>query len=281
LLGDERTGDRSWQGTIEAFALAPEALSARAASLLSSYAPAQWGEVVPRATLLDTQRHTLRRSEPLYLSQETARNFAARATASNAFTVVARVEPASLQQSGPARIVSFSWDPYHRNFDLGQEGRRVTFRIRTPVSGENGTRAMTESQAVLQNRTTTLVGTYDGAVSRVYVDGRLAARSNVAAAGCRLRAICDRGAQFAWIVLGGCAVVLTVAMLGARSPFVLWCVGLANGALLATIVQAVAGDFRLVPTPWTAALPLAGALAVVLAMQLAKDGEHGAVSANQ
>jgi outer membrane protein assembly factor BamB len=42
------------------------------------------------------------------------------------------------RQTGPARILTFSSDPYHRNFTLGQEGDRVVFRLRTPETGENG-----------------------------------------------------------------------------------------------------------------------------------------------
>lgn len=39
---------------------------------------------------------------------------------------------------GPGRILSYSFDPYRRNFTLGQEGRNLVFRIRTPLTGENG-----------------------------------------------------------------------------------------------------------------------------------------------
>jgi VanZ family protein len=39
---------------------------------------------------------------------------------------------------GPGRILSYSFDQYRRNFTLGQEGRNLVFRIRTPLTGENG-----------------------------------------------------------------------------------------------------------------------------------------------
>ncbi|QDU94285.1 outer membrane protein assembly factor BamB family protein [Lignipirellula cremea] len=42
------------------------------------------------------------------------------------------------RQQGPARIVSFSTDGYHRNFSLTQENRRLSLRLRTPRTGENG-----------------------------------------------------------------------------------------------------------------------------------------------
>jgi hypothetical protein len=184
-------------------------------------------------------------------------------------TVVARIKPASLQQFGPARILSFSWDPYHRNLDLGQDGDRVVFRVRTPISGENGAGFAARSVAVLEGRPMTLVASYDGSVSRVYVDGRLAARSNLAAAGCRVRAVCDVGANMMWPVIGASAVILTMAMLPVLSPSALWGAGLVSGPLLSAIVVSLASDSRIAPSPWTAVLPLAGAITVVLAIQLA------------
>jgi hypothetical protein len=41
-------------------------------------------------------------------------------------------------QVGPARIVSFSADPYVRNFTVGQQGDALVFRLRTPPNGDNG-----------------------------------------------------------------------------------------------------------------------------------------------
>ncbi len=278
LIGDERTGDRSWEGVIEAFALVSEAVDWTAARRLSSVTPARWPDVIPRATLLETKRYTFPQDTPLYLSPETAREFAEGASAANAFTLVARVKPASLQQSGPARILSFSWDPYHRNVDLGQEAERVMFRVRTPISGENGGRVFALSEAVLQDRTMTLVASYDGAVSRVYVDGRLAARRNLAAAGCHVRAICDGGAHMAWIVIGATAVILATAMLGVLSPPRLWGMALGSGAVLGALVVAFADDHRIVPASWTAVLPLAGALTITVAIHLAAKTGNAATN---
>jgi hypothetical protein len=269
LLGNERTGDRSWEGVIEGVALTPEAVDGTAALQLSSVVSAQWRDVIPRATLLDTKRYTLEKGMSLHLPEEAARHFAARAAAANALTIVARVKPVSIEQSGPARILSFSWDPYHRNVDLGQERDRVVFRVRTPISGENGARFNAVSQPMLEDRTMTLVATYDGAVSRVYVDGRLAARSNLAAAGCHVRAICDGGALMAWTLIGATAVILAIAMVGVPSPSASWGMALACGALVAAVVVSLADDPRIAPAPWTAMLPFAGALTVAVAIHLA------------
>jgi Concanavalin A-like lectin/glucanases superfamily len=57
---------------------------------------------------------------------------------SNELTIEALVRPDRLDQSGPARIISFSSSAYSRNFTLGQERDKLIVRIRTPRSGDNG-----------------------------------------------------------------------------------------------------------------------------------------------
>lgn len=41
-------------------------------------------------------------------------------------------------QNGPARIVTFSTDASNRNFTLGQDGKHLILRLRTPETGSNG-----------------------------------------------------------------------------------------------------------------------------------------------
>ena len=43
-----------------------------------------------------------------------------------------------LEQVGPARILSFSENPYSRNFTLGQQEGELVLRLRTTQTGENG-----------------------------------------------------------------------------------------------------------------------------------------------
>ena len=59
--------------------------------------------------------------------------------ASNALTVEATIATDSLDQAGPARIISFSTDSGSRNFTLGQQKDHLVFRLRTPKTGDNGT----------------------------------------------------------------------------------------------------------------------------------------------
>ena len=148
--------------------------------------------------------------------RQSSRDFARAAMYSNSFTVVTRVATDNIIQDGPARIVSFSTDPFNRNFDLGQEGRQLFFRVRTPVSGANGNRYRTETPPILQaGKETLIVASYDGAVARIYLDGQLCGRSNLAAAGCRIGSMRFRSADDlggAWRIHGyRCACCLPMA----------------------------------------------------------------------
>ncbi|MEX0746138.1 MAG: LamG-like jellyroll fold domain-containing protein [Phycisphaeraceae bacterium] len=64
----------------------------------------------------------------------------AEAQASDQLTIEATITPAHVNQTGPARIVSFSTDTTNRNFTLGQEGSSLVLRLRTPQGGSNANR---------------------------------------------------------------------------------------------------------------------------------------------
>ena len=54
--------------------------------------------------------------------------------ASDAITIEAWVQPSAGDQSGPARIASFSIDTGARNFTLGQSGNDYDVRLRTTTT---------------------------------------------------------------------------------------------------------------------------------------------------
>ena len=47
-------------------------------------------------------------------------------------------QPAKIKQFGPARILTLSKDQRNCNFTIGQDGNDLVFRIRTPISNQNG-----------------------------------------------------------------------------------------------------------------------------------------------
>ncbi|HNP37172.1 MAG TPA: VanZ family protein [Woeseiaceae bacterium] len=188
-LGNELTGNRPWQGDIDSLTILTTAISANEARALAENSVPRFSDDV---SYILPQKVSLDGTETFVVPEAASLAFAHNAIRHNAFSVIAEIETASEYQDGPARIISFSKDPYHRNFDLGQEQGTLVFRVRTPITGANGDRPDTRTADILEaQRKTSLIATYDGAFARIYVDGKLAGRSNLAAAGCILHSLCD------------------------------------------------------------------------------------------
>ena len=84
----------------------------------------------------------------------------------------------SVDQDGPARIVSFSRDAMGRNFTLGQSGKSLSFRLRTTETDFNGMHPSLFVPNVFDvRRVQHFVVTYDGLRVLLYVDGKLSAES--------------------------------------------------------------------------------------------------------
>jgi hypothetical protein len=84
------------------------------------------------------------------------------------------VRPADTQQAGPARILSYSLNPGHRNFTLAQQGMDLNVRLRTGKTNRNATRPMLKVRRVFTHpQPVHLVVSYDFKVQKVYVDGNL------------------------------------------------------------------------------------------------------------
>jgi hypothetical protein len=93
-----------------------------------------------------------------------AREIARRLQESNAFSLRIVCATDGPSQHGPARIVSNSPGPGVRNFTLGQEGRNMVFRFRTPHNGPNGSRPeFVVSDVFGDNQRREILITYDGA----------------------------------------------------------------------------------------------------------------------
>jgi hypothetical protein len=88
------------------------------------------------------------------------------------FAILATFSTNNLEQDGPARIISNSKDQYSRNFTLGQAGSNLVFRLRTPMTGANGTNPEFVIQKVFDKPDAILktVITYDGSLVTIYVN---------------------------------------------------------------------------------------------------------------
>lgn len=97
-------------------------------------------------------------------------------------TIAIHARSETIFQGGPARIISLSDGASLRNFTLGEHRGGIVLRIRTPVTGANGSDPQTIADGVVSTTTPRLfVATYDGAVFRIYADGVLEAERRLAA----------------------------------------------------------------------------------------------------
>ncbi len=94
-------------------------------------------------------------------------------TSSGAFSVEAWIRPLTLDQHGPARIVSVSSGIWTRNFTLGQDGRDLVFRVRNGINGPNGTYLALRVGSLGQDSLQQIVATYDHGASSMFRNGQL------------------------------------------------------------------------------------------------------------
>jgi Concanavalin A-like lectin/glucanases superfamily/VanZ like family len=253
--GNELTGKRPWSGTISELSIYPVAMSADQIEQFahpdaSSNATALFG--VPVAGPIKPEEEKLKNGSPLLSSEENLRLYNA-LVAKNQMTLLVWLRPDNLEQTGPARIVTYSQDWRLRNFTLAQMRNTLTFRLRTPASGLNGTDPALYTGPVLTlDHTSFVAAVYDGRTSRLYVDGRLAAHDDLAARRPRLphriwswlpgslptRQIELCGAE---ILLSGLFSIGIFALCGVpRRPLHRYLLGAAAGTAIGVIVWAFA-----------------------------------------
>lgn len=98
-----------------------------------------------------------RGSKPLLATSGSAASLTQALQQTNAFTVEMWLTPASLDQRGPARVVTLSLDSGQRNFTIGQDGDRWDVRLRTTGSDNNGLPSLASPAGSVQTQTTHLV----------------------------------------------------------------------------------------------------------------------------
>jgi hypothetical protein len=171
--GNELTGDRPWSGTISELAIYPFAMSPSQISDLADKTSMKWptaaaivGPMQPTTLAAGFGRPLLSKQEELTLYHTLVNH--------SQLTLLVRMQTSNLEQTGPARIVTYSLDPLNRNFTLGQIRNTLTFRLRTPGSGLNGANPALYTGPVLSlNHSSLVAAVYDGHISRLYVDGSL------------------------------------------------------------------------------------------------------------
>lgn len=202
VIGNEPTGDRPWDGYVSQIQIADRAISQQEVSrsfadknyllklentILGSYSldsentvedkyqdttgqlpPLLWN-TKPLENTLDknlvvSKNNWLKTLAPVKSINE-------RINKTSEFTIITTLGTAKIDQTGPARIISISRNPTHRNFSLGQENNSLDIRLRTPITGENGADVkLTIPSVFTDNKQHRFIITYSQATLQVYID---------------------------------------------------------------------------------------------------------------
>ena len=198
LLGNEKSGDRPWQGFISEVYIADRAISKEEVAkvfadqnglnsigrnLIAHY---QLNDVNNYSDRTGNLPDLIWRGQPasnydkrgVFLSEhhwletaDSAQLINQRIREANQFTIGATVASANVKQDGPARIISLSSSTTARNFTLGQQDSHLVVRLRTPVNGENAAYMMNYVFDVFTDtKPHQILITYANSVLEVYVD---------------------------------------------------------------------------------------------------------------
>ncbi|MAX23562.1 MAG: hypothetical protein CMJ19_03570 [Phycisphaeraceae bacterium] len=92
-------------------------------------------------------------------------------TATNKMTLEVKFKTNSIDQTGPANIVSFSNDAYARNFTFAQSQQEYLMRLRTSTTSDNGSESINSSDVLDTENVQHVVMTYDGQHIKLYRNG--------------------------------------------------------------------------------------------------------------
>jgi len=91
---------------------------------------------------------------------------------SNELSIEGAIKTDNLEQFGPSRIITFSSNTSSRNFTLGQVGKNLIFRLRTPKSGRNGSRPQLTLCVLKADRWHHVLVSYRRGAIDCYLDGK-------------------------------------------------------------------------------------------------------------
>lgn len=198
LIGNEGTGDRPWNGMISQIYFANRSLSLAEITQvfteeqsrdyqdpwitayqltdngdypdLKGLSPdLEWLEHPPQDENLGmislSQQHWL-------LTQQPVTKLIKAIQQTSQFSILTTVATRDTQQTGPARIVSLSADPFRRNLTIGQQGSRLVVRLRTPLSGAGATNTNLAFPGIFADTNSyQLLFNFDQDTLQLFVDG--------------------------------------------------------------------------------------------------------------
>lgn len=177
IIGNEATSDRPWLGKIRGLAIYARALEDEEVEGLSAGFGAAGS--VDRRTLGAELIQSFEGESELEIARPAlieathdASGLCEAIKSAAAFTIEIELASLDLDQRGPARILSMSLDPEKRNVTLGQDGGRLSLRIRNTLNGDNGIeQQIRTADGVISGDWQHWVARYDQGVTALFLDG--------------------------------------------------------------------------------------------------------------
>ncbi len=120
------------------------------------------------------------RKKTLIRSEEPAAKIIQAVRRNGEISIEAWLTPASLDQSGPARIVSISGNSSNRNVTLGQDGEQFDVRLRTGDTSNNGLPSLSSPKKSLRPSLTHVVYTRDRrGQAKLFINGKPSAKRTI------------------------------------------------------------------------------------------------------
>ncbi|HLP91193.1 MAG TPA: VanZ family protein [Nostocaceae cyanobacterium] len=196
VLGNEYTGDRPWQGYISEIQMSDRAISTHTANetlidsnhlqvlgdaLLINY---QFHNYLPtptltapelswqgNPTLYEVGKGIFLSSKQWLKTAQPVKDLSQKISESSEFTLNATIATDKYLQTGPARIISISGSSLRRNLTLSQDGQDLDLRLRTPITGENGSDIqLTIPDVFIDKKPHQILITYAKANLKIYID---------------------------------------------------------------------------------------------------------------
>lgn len=275
-VSDELTRDRAWDGTLRAWAVYDRPLPRDVIRALSDRGLPEGESPV----LEDVGVEAVARwenphpDEPtgfLKLGPEMSTVVYQRLARAGTMSLLAWFRVREMALIDHERILTFSRDPYHRNFALGQIGRALSFRLRTPTTGLNGQHPHVRSGPTLAiGQEHFVAATYDGFVSRIFVDGELSGRKNLAASAAAFPALHDASLPLVLALSGGSLAGLFIVAYGGGRRSFRGLLGCAAGLVVVGAISALGGapawPVHPVGPLWRIAPSVVGGLVVAMSL---------------
>ncbi len=273
-VGSDPDGSASWQGEFLELAVFSPALDGARIAQLADDGPGSirsFREQLPEQSLFElypTDNLDQFRGQPLLESNERGEFFDT-LVRQGSLSVATWLRIGALDQSGLASIVTYSANRRARNLLLGQYLEHFVFQLRTTGTGADARSSkMTATRGPLEvGRDVFVAASYDGHVSRIHVDGRLAARTNLSSTTKPIPFLADSGLPAVSALVGALMATGALALWNPAPGRRNWIGGTVAGLIGAALLVLCGGTSSLPGfTTWALVLGGAGGLFVVSAI---------------